>query len=106
MFLVGNWAPGLQTQDVVGGGMGGENGKEGRQEQDVGQRWWWWRWWWLGFGEEKLQVVRRSRRPEDMRETPAGDRLSSFFFPALLVSDEDVGGEERQVERGLQRVSD
>lgn len=58
-----------------------------------------------GGGREKLQVVRRRRRPEDMRETADGRQVVGFFFPALLVWDEDVEGGEAG-ERGLQRVSD
>lgn len=58
-----------------------------------------------GRGREKLQVVRRRGRPEDMRETADGRQVVGFFSPPLLISDEDVGGEEAG-ERGLQRVSD
>lgn len=83
MFLVGNWAPGLQTQDGEEGGRG------------------------LGSVEEKLQVVRRRGRPEDMRETPDEGRqvVLFFFLRRSSASDEDVGGGEAG-ERGLQRVSD
>lgn len=77
MFLVGNWAPGLQMQDGVEGGR-------------------------MGSGEEKLQVVRRRGRPEDMRETPDGGRqVVPFFSSAAARSRMRMSGEERQVSEGF-----
>lgn len=83
MFLVGNWAPGLQMQDGVEGGR-----REG---------------WGVGSGEEKLQVVRRRGRPEDMRETPDGGRqvVPFFFSSAAARSRMRMSGEERQVSEGF-----
>lgn len=55
-------------------------------------------WWVIGLqgyktqdvkGKEKLQVVRRRARPEDMRETPDRDR--SFCETLLLVSERMSG---------------
>lgn len=85
MFLVGNWAPGLQTQDGEEGGVGEGGGCR------------------RGSVEEKLQVVRRRGRPEDMRETPDEGRqvVLFFFLRRSSVSRMRMSGEERQVSEGF-----